>query len=344
MKSFPLWVVALCVGSTSALALEQSQQEQFLQINDIEMYPDDPGDGGGGGTPPPPWTPSYYRCTQDQLTSDQGRGRQKWAQRWANNDPYSISASRDQRFWVSEHTAYAVTAYEDYGMWLYPVYVNPDNYYEPYPGPGAPTSSTAGYTGDQIFNLGYTYKPVSVLVDGICEPGCYMPDQKLLFQEGAVSIEEAQTRGATGLMTLAAESTLDSIQLVHDTVERYTLDRDAASQEILHFRMESGGKLAVTLEHPLVTSAGLVKKAKLFATGEHLVKQDGALDKIVSIDARQWYGKVYNLRPRSRELTSNILVAEGYLNGSGRFQSEFVEELNRIILRDNVPDEVIPQN
>ncbi|WNG20721.1 hypothetical protein [Cystobacter fuscus] len=344
MKSLPLWGLALCVSSTTAFAFEQTRLEQLRPIEDIEIYPDDPGGGGGGQVPPPPWTPSYYRCTQDQLNPDQGRGRQKWAQRWANNDPYNISASRDQRFWLSEHTEYAITAYESYSMWLYPVYVNPDNYYEPYPGPGAPSSSTAGYTGDQIFNLSYIYKPVSVVVDGICEPGCYMPDQKVLFQQGGVSIQEAQTRGISELVTLAAESTLGSIQLVQDTVERYTLDRDAASQEILHFRMESGGKLAVTLEHPLVTSEGRVKKARLFTPGDSLVKQDGSLDKIVSIDSRQWYGKVYNLRPSNRDFVSNILVAEGYLNGSGRFQSEFVEELNRILLRDNVPDEVVPSN
>jgi hypothetical protein len=346
MKNPSLWVLALCVSATNAFALEQQEQQAQLRAVDmLEMYPEEPSEGGGGGgVPPPPWTPSYYRCTQDQLNSDQGEGRQKWAQRWANNDPYNISATRDQRFWLSEYTTYSTTAFVDYGMWLYPVYVDPDNYYVPYLGPGAPNSPTAGYTGSQILNASYTLKPVQVLVDGICEPGCYMPDQKVLFQDGAVSIEEAQTRGVADLVTLAPESTLDSIQLVRDTVERYTLDRDASSQEILHFRMESGGKLAVTLEHPLVTSEGRVKKARLFVAGEHLVKQDGSLDEIVSIEARQWYGKVYNLRPRSRELTSNILVAEGYLNGSGRFQSEFVEELNRIILRDNVPDEVIPQN
>jgi hypothetical protein len=342
MKNSSLWMLALCVSATNAFALEQQNQQSLMQqdVQMIEMYPEEPG----GEVPPPPWTPSYYRCTQDQLTNDQGRGRQKWAQRWANNDPYNISATRDQRYWISEYTGYALTAYESYNMWLYPVYVDPDNYYTPYLGPGAPGSLTAGYTGDQIYASSYTLKPVQVLVDGICEPGCYMPDQKVLFQDGPLSIEEAQTRGASEVVTLAPESTVDSLQLVRDTVERYTLDREASSQEILHFRMESGGKLAVTLEHPLVTSAGSVKKARLFTAGEHLVKQDGSLDRIVSIEERQWYGKVYNLRPRNRELTSNILVAEGYLNGSGRFQSEFVEELNRIILRGNVPDEVIPQN
>jgi hypothetical protein len=301
------------------------------------------GGGGGGEVPPPPWTPSYYRCTWDQLNNDQGRGRQLWAKRWANNDPYDISTTRDQRFWLTSYSPDASVAYDSYGMWLYPVYVDPSTY-TPFLGPGAPNSSTAGYTGDQIYALSYVYKPVDMMVDGMCEPGCYAPDQRILFKKGQVSIQEAQQAGAADLMTLSPEATLDSIQLTQSTVERYTLDRDVARQDILVFRTESGGSLSVTLEHPLVTSEGTVKKARTFAVGEHLVQQDGTFDKIVSIEKKEWFGKVYNLRPVSKDLTSNILVAEGYLNGSGRFQSEYVEELNRVILRKNVPDELIPLN
>ena len=36
------------------------------------------------------------------------------------------------------------------------------------------------------------------------------------------------------------------------------------------------------------------------------------------------------------------LVAQGFLNGSANFQSKFVEELNRVILRNTVPNDVIP--
>jgi hypothetical protein len=291
------------------------------------------------------WAPSNYRCAFDQITNqDQARGRQLWAKKWADADPYNISANKDQRFWASMFSQDALDSYNNYQTWLYPVYVDPNQGYDPVMGPGGAGSATSTLTGDQILNLDYTFKPVQVLMDGVCEPGCYTPDQKVLFQSGAVPVEKAQQAGADDLITLSPESTLDAVQLINNTVERYTVDRDPVTQEVLHFRMASGGKLSVTLEHPLVTSQGSLRKAKEFIVGEHLVKQDGSLDEIVTIEKQSWYGKVYNLRPVSRDLTSNILVAEGYLNGSARFQSEYVEELNRLILRKNVPDDVIPQN
>jgi hypothetical protein len=290
------------------------------------------------------WAPSNYRCAFDQITNqDQSRGRQQWAKKWSDADPYNISANKDQRFWAAVFNQDAVDSFNNYGTWLYPVYVDPNQGYDPVMGPGAAGSDTAQLTGDQIFNLPHTQKPVQVLMDGVCEPGCYTPDQKILFQGGEVPVEKAQQAGADDLVTLSSESTLDAVQLVNNTVERYTVDRDPVTQQVLDFRMASGGKLSVTLEHPLVTSQGSLRKAKEFIIGEQLVRQDGSFDQIVSIEQRSWYGKVYNLRPVSKDLTSNILVAEGYLNGSARFQSEYVEELNRLILRNNVPDDVIPQ-
>lgn len=298
------------------------------------------------------WAPSNYRCTFDQITNqDQSWGRQRWAMTQANKNLYGYTSStRDQRFWASMFTADANTAFNTYNIYVYPVYTDPNNGYDAWIGPGAPgsqaqvTANSWTLTGTQLSLLGHTEKPAHVIHDGVCEPGCYTPDQQVLFETGEQSIATAQSFGRADLVTLSPDATFDDLSYIANPVETYTLDKEPAKQDILDFRMESGGRLSVTDHHPLVNSEGAVTKAMDMVVGDSLVKQDGTFDKIVSIERRQWYGKVYNLRPRSRELTSNILVAEGYLNGSGRFQSEFVEELNRILLRDNVPDEVIPQN
>ncbi|MFP2907631.1 hypothetical protein ACLESD_21785 [Pyxidicoccus sp. 3LFB2] len=52
--------------------------------------------------------------------------------------------------------------------------------------------------------------------------------------------------------------------------------------------------------------------------------------------------KAYNVRPVTTDLTSNILVAQGFLSGSQRFQSEYLTEMNRLIIRSNVPDGIVP--
>ncbi|WP_141593358.1 Hint domain-containing protein [Myxococcus sp. AB056] len=288
------------------------------------------------------WVPSHYRCAFDQLTSDQARGRQSWAKRWADADPYNISTGKDQRFWATVYNQDAQDALNLYNTHVYPVYVDPNTGYEPWRGPGALGTDTAALTGNQIDALNHLVKPVHIVMDGVCEPGCYTPDQKVLFQDGYVPIQKAQEAGTAELVTLSPDASFGNLRTMPNTVERYTLDRDAVQQDILVFRTRSGGSLSVTLEHPLVTAEGSMKKAKDFVAGEHLVRQDGTTDEITGIQQQAWFGKVYNLRPVTHDLTSNILVAEGYLNGSGRFQSEYVEELNRLILRVNVPDELIP--
>jgi hypothetical protein len=53
--------------------------------------------------------------------------------------------------------------------------------------------------------------------------------------------------------------------------------------------------------------------------------------------------KVYNLRPATTDLMTNIIVAQGYLNGSARYQSEYLKYLNRVLIRQNIPAELIPR-
>lgn len=290
------------------------------------------------------WAPSHYRCSFDQLDATRGEGRQKWAMRSATLNPYNRPGTRDNRFWANIYNDAANEAKRDHGVWLYPVYVDPDDGYSPWKGPGGPGTPSEHMSASQIENLDAKLKPIHIIQDGICEPGCYTPDQHVLFSEGPVEIARAQRSGRDDLMTLSPDSVFGKLELFRNTVLYYTLDQRPATQQILTFRMASGGKLSVTLEHPLVTSAGSLKKARQFSIGEHLIQQDGSQDEIVDIEDQMWTGQAYNLKPITTDLTSNIVIAQGYLNGSGRFQSEYVEELNRILLRQNVPDALIPSS
>lgn len=296
------------------------------------------------GTALATWAPSHYRCTFDQLDATRAEGRQKWAMRGANLNPYNRPGGRDGRFWANIYTDEARRAKDQYGTWLYPVYVDPDDSYQPWKGPGAPGTASQSSSAIEIENLDPKLKSVQILQDGICEPGCYTPNQNILFSDGPVAIGEAQRLGRDDLMTLSPGASFDKIELINNKVLHYTLDQRPAKQQILTFRMASGGHLSVTTEHPIVTPEGNLKRAREFLPGEHLIKQDGTLDEIVNVEEDFWTGRTINLKPTTTDLTSNILVAQGYLNGSGRFQSEYVEELNRLILRQNIPDELIPRS
>lgn len=290
------------------------------------------------------WAPSHYRCTFDQLDATRGEGRQKWAMKWAAANPYNRPVVQDSRFWANVYSTEAKEAQTLHNVWLYPVYVDPDDGYQPWKGPGGVGTGTNDFNAVQLQNIDGKVKPIQVLQDGICEPGCYTPNQQVLFEQGPVEIATAQKLGLSDLMTLAPQSSFAKITLIKNSVLYYTLDQKPAPQQILTFLMASGGHLSVTTQHPLVTQLGSMKKAQDFLVGESLVKQDGQADEILSIQEQTWIGRVYNLKPTTTDLTSNILIAQGYLNGSGRFQSEYVEELNRVLIRNNVPDALIPSS
>jgi hypothetical protein len=180
-----------------------------------------------------------------------------------------------------------------------------------------------------------------VAVEALCEAGCYSPEQKIRVGDTVIPVAEAHESGQSKLTTLAPGATLDSLEFMKNRIARWTVDIAPAHQTIITLRMESGGELRVTTEHPLVTSEGVMKRAEDLVLGESLVREDGSPDPVVSIVKTKELTKVYNLRPSTTDLTSNILVAQGYLNGSARYQNEYLKYLNRVLLRHNIPSEVI---
>ncbi len=184
-------------------------------------------------------------------------------------------------------------------------------------------------------------------VTGYCEAGCYAPDQKLRFAgaKGEVDVEIAEAMRAQrdDVVTLSPDATLDDLRTQTAKVLSYTTETRDAEHVIFTITTASGGVLRVTHEHPLVTSEGRLVRADKLKKGDELLKADGAPDAIVTVEKTKHYGKVYNLRPQPREPVANLLIAQGYLVGSARFQNEYVSAMNRLLLFRAVPEEVLPR-
>ena len=272
-----------------------------------------------------------YRCSYDQIGDPAvAKTRRMWAQSGRNANVYNYAGGRDPRFWDPTYTLDA-SDYASQGIEVYPGYVDPAAGYAVWKPATAITNATP-----------YTNKPPAVLMDGICMAGCYTPAQTLLFREGAVPIERALTQNLTELITLAPDATADSMSFFTNKVGMYLVDKVPAEQEILTFHTESGGELKVTLEHPLLSEDGTVRSARQFQPGESLLREDGSRDVITRIEKDKWVGKAYNLQPITTDKVSNVLVAQGFLNGSLRYQNEWIEDVNRQLLRKNIPEDAIP--
>ena len=176
-----------------------------------------------------------------------------------------------------------------------------------------------------------------------CESSCYAPDQSLRFSDGDVNVVAAMKARRTDLVTLTADATLDDLATQTAKVENYTTEIRDVENVIYKLTMASGGSLSVTNEHPIITSAGRLVQAQKLAVGDELLKADGSPDAIIDIEKTTHFGKVYNLRPVSQAPVANLLIAQGYLVGSSRFQNDDIGYVNRILLFRGVPDDVIPK-
>ncbi len=179
-------------------------------------------------------------------------------------------------------------------------------------------------------------------VNGYCESACYTAEQQVLFSDGYVSILDALNGLREDLITLSPDSTLDHLKLQQNRTYSYTRELRDAEHNIFVITTRSGGQLRVTHEHPVINGEGRMVQAQALKVGDELVKADGSLDPITHIQKTTHFGKVYNLAPVSTDLVSNVLVAQGFLVGSVRFQNDEVGYINRIILYRGIPAEVIP--
>jgi len=217
-------------------------------------------------------------------------------------------------------------------------------------------ATNASATGTQLFphptlancNLytdktGTTPYTGTFAVVGYCEGGCYTPDQSLRFSTGDVNIVDALNARRNDIVTLSPDATLDDPRTQVSTVYSYTRDLFDASQPIIKLTTASGGSLNVTNAHPVLISNGRLVRADKLREGDDLLKADGTPDPITRIARTHFWGKVYNLRPTATEHVANILIAQGFLVGSARFQNEDVSFINRTILFGAVPDEVMPK-
>jgi hypothetical protein len=183
----------------------------------------------------------------------------------------------------------------------------------------------------------------SFFVAAYCESSCYTPDQSLRFSTGDVNIVQAMKAKRDDLVTLSADATLDDLSLQTSKVYSYTTEIRDAENVIYKLTTASGGSLSVTNEHPIITSEGRLVQAQKLAMGDELLKADGTPDAIVAIEKTVHFGKVYNIKPAPTAPVANILVAQGYLVGSARFQNDDVGYMNRVMLFRGVPDDVMPQ-
>lgn len=184
--------------------------------------------------------------------------------------------------------------------------------------------------------------PNGIFVTAVCVSGCVTPEEQILASikdadvESPLTFLEALNSKAKYAAVLSSLSTSDNLQRQLMPVDQWITDFTDAKHPILVVRTQSGASIKVTPNHPLVDGDGIMREASTFNVGDSLVRSNGERDRIISIEETEYFGKVYNLFMKSDLPEDNIVITNGFLNGTNLFQNDDSEYLNRELLRQNL--------
>lgn len=260
-----------------------------------------------------------FRCSHDSLSNKLAQGRLAWMQKCKSELPV-VQEFLSQM----EGVKYQNLSASEGKRLLYPTFTVRDTNKTWI----APTNASAN-----------CQMPATAYVNAVCVSSCSTPEQEILAQEEAngkmknITFIDALTQNTKFVATLQSRSSMSSKNVATTKVDQWVTELIDTEHQILKFKMKSGGSLAVTKNHPLLSQDGTMMLAEDFKVGDSLVKLGGIKDEIVSIDEVKYFGKVYNLFVKSNVPQKNVVVTNGYLNGTAFFQNEGGDKMNRDLFR-----------
>jgi FOG: PKD repeat len=269
-----------------------------------------------------------HRCSQDSLSNSQAQGRYDWMVKCQDQLPVIKKFITELGDTSVKIAGQEITFGASRGRELYASFM--DRAFNPEKPWIAPTKASAACV-----------MPETAYVATVCVSSCATPEQQIMAEEASskkmkyVSFIDALTQKTAYVASLRTAS-MDSKAVAKVKVDQWVTELIDTEHEILVFKMKSGRELRVTKNHPILTEDGMMKKADEFKSGESLVQLGGSLDRITSIEEIKHFGKVYNLFVSSDEAAKNIVVTNGYLNGTAYFQNAGAKDMNRSLFRSNM--------
>lgn len=156
----------------------------------------------------------------------------------------------------------------------------------------------------------------------------------MLFEGRYLSIPDAAEKN---VQTVTALSNLNFLGAPVSLSEQVIagIVSGTTDETLLAVTVDSGRRIIVTANHPLVDATGRIVFAADIVPGTRLSMVDGT-DEVKGVERVPFSGRVWHILPKSESVAANILVAEGFLNGSIRYQDEWAEDESRLFLRHNV--------
>lgn len=284
---------------------------------------------------PGPWVEESYckelvphRCSQDSLSNEQANGRFLWLEKCRASvpmiDDFLTAFAKFEKATIYKQDNLILN-----GRIVYPTFMDASK--KPEKAWIAPTTKSASCV-----------VPPKVYVATVCLASCFTPEQQIMGQKEATGslnyakIYDAWDQQFKFAATLGSNSTMRSKEVKKTPVDQWVTELIDTNHDILVFTMKSGRQLRLTPNHPVLNDQGAMQSADQFKKGDNLVALGGQFDPIVNIEKIVYFGKVYNVFVKSAAIQNNVIITNGYLNGTAFFQNEGAMYLNRKLLRDQL--------
>lgn len=275
---------------------------------------------------PTDWTTTSYcrdlvpmRCSKDSLSNREAQGRYDWMVKCQDQVPVI------KEFLTNfENVSYNGISLDDSARHLYPTFLD--------------TATKKTWIAPKT-SKGSCDVPATAYVAAVCVSSCATPEQEIMAEVESertlrrVPFIDALTKKLANVGTLQSNSSINSKKLEKTEVDAWVTELLDTTQPVLTFKLKSGGHIRVTPNHPLLNKDGAMQLASTFKVNDSLVQLGGHLDKIVSVESADYYGKVYNLFVKSNDLKKNVVVINNYLSGTAFYQNEGAQNMNRELFR-----------
>jgi len=200
--------------------------------------------------------------------------------------------------------------------------------------PGCPSFNTTINTTSSLPGGSSPNRPPcgQLGIKTICTEECYTPGQSLMFGGSYQSVDSAYSSATPTVTALASGSTAELVSLSEQPIQEFVQSRHDG--DVFTLTTDRGQQIEVTANHPMVSAEGQMVPAQSLSVGDALLTSEADVTAIVSISKRTFSGTVWNLRPTSIKKEENVLVVNGVLTGSIRFQNQWKTDAGRFLRTD----------
>jgi hypothetical protein len=176
---------------------------------------------------------------------------------------------------------------------------------------------------------------LDLTVVGLCNPGCFTPEQTVLFSQGYLPVGDANIEATPEVVTLSAASSPAKLEFVETPVRQFVNTpseqrRKEGKTTIIVIEAVGGFQLRLSEEHPVLMASGVMKRADEVSTGDQVlsfkvVNGSTGVPKPVRVTRTSrvpYFGNLVNVDLETLEPTQNVIVSNGILVGSNLDQTQ----------------------